>query len=162
MPDHPVTTPDESIEYGAAAYKQTATLAGGIAASLVVYVIVAELLTRNTSAAEPPAFFATLRIALFVVAGVAIFVTTIVKGMMLRSAPADPADRLARVRAASLTAVALAELPALCGLVLVALGGTRPDFYMLLVISLYMMVRHFPRRGPWDDYLRRGGPDAVR
>jgi hypothetical protein len=156
------TTSDPSTDYAATAYKSTTMIAGMIAASLVVYVIVAEILLRSPSGGEPPAFFGQLRIVLFVVAGVLIFMTTIIKGLLLRSASADPSARVARARAVSITAMALAEAPALCGLVLVALGGVRTDFYMLLVISCYMMVRHFPRRGPWDEYLSRPATDAVR
>jgi hypothetical protein len=156
------STPDVSAEFASATYKQTAMIAGVIAASLVVYVIIAEMLMRNTSGAEPPAFFGGLRIALFIVAGVIIFMTTIVKGLLLRSVPTNRDARIARARSASLAAVALAEVPAFCALVLVALGGARTDFYMLLVISCYMMVRHFPRRGAWDEYLRRPATDGVR
>lgn len=146
----------------AAAYKQTAAVAGGIAASLLMYVVVAEVLTRTPASDGVPAFLGPLRIALFVVAGIAIFATTIVKGMMLRNAPADAPGRLARLRTATFTALALCELPAISGLVLVVVGRTRSDFYMLLAISTYMMVRHFPRRGAWDEYMRRGRTTAVR
>jgi hypothetical protein len=96
------------------------------------------------------------------VAGVVIFTTTIVKGVLLRSAPADAAGRLARLRSATITALALSEMPAIFGLILVMLGSARGDFYMLLAISGYMMVRHFPRRGAWEEYVRRGSSLAVR
>jgi hypothetical protein len=56
----------------------------------------------------------------------------------------------------------LAEVPAIAGLVLVMMGRTRSDFYMLLAISAYMMVRHFPRRGAWEEYVRRGSTTVVR
>jgi hypothetical protein len=156
------TTSDASTEYGAAAYKSTAMIASMIASSLLMYILVAEILLRSEGGAEPPAFFGQLRIILFVLAGALIFMTTVIKGLLLRRAPADPDARIARVRSASITAMALAEVPAVCGLVLVVLGGVRTDFYMLLVISCYMMVRHFPRRGPWDEYLRRPTTDVVR
>ena len=99
---------------------------------------------------------------LFVIAGAMIFMTTVVKGLMLRGAPADPAARLARLRTATMVGLALSEVPVVCGVVLVAIGRARQDFYMLLVISVYMLVRHFPRRGAWEEYLRRGGSSAVR
>jgi hypothetical protein len=111
---------------------------------------------------EPPVFFQTLRIALFVIAGVMIFTTTIVKGILLRDALADPTGRLARLRTATITGLALSEVPVASGLVLVVLGHARADFYMLLAISAYMMVRHFPRRGLWEEYLQRGRTTVVR
>ena len=155
-------TPGQSDEFLAAAFKQTRGIAGAIAASLLMYVVVVEILTRTTPMREPPVYFQSLRIALFVVAGVMIFTTTIVKGIMLRDAPADPAGRLARLRTATITGLALSEVPAVSGLVLVALGQARADFYMLLAISVYMMVRHFPRRGLWEEYLQRGRTTVVR
>ncbi|HXV14966.1 MAG TPA: hypothetical protein VEC56_12240 [Candidatus Krumholzibacteria bacterium] len=156
------SAPELSGEFVAASYKQTAIVAGAIATSLVMYAIVAEIISRSATTGEPPAFLGTLRVALFVVAGAAIFMTTIVKGIMLRNAPADAASRLARLRTATIASMAVAELPATAGFVLVALGSARADFYMLLAISAYMMVRHFPRRGPWDEYVRRGSTSAVR
>lgn len=150
-----------SADFAATSYKQMLTVAAPIAAALPVYAIIAEVLWRG-SAVEPPAYFGTLRIAFFVIAGVMIFTATIVKGVMLRNAPADPLARLARLRTATLTALAMSEVPAIFGLVLVVIGRARPDFYMLLAISAYMMVRHFPRRGAWQDYLARGSASSVR
>ncbi len=145
-----------------AAYKQTATIALAIVAVLPAYVAVSEILARSAPRAEVPATLGTLRIAFFVIAGVVIFTTTILKGVMLRNAPRDAAGRLARLRTATIAALALSELPALFGLILVILGSARADFYMLLAISAYMMVRHFPRRGAWEEYVRRGSTLAVR
>jgi len=150
-----------SAEFAATSYKQMLTVAAPIASALPVYAIITEVLSRGP-AVEPPAFFGTLRIAFFVIAGVMIFMATIVKGIMVRNAPADPVARLARLRTATLTALAMSEVPAIFGLVLVIVGRARPDFYMLLAISAYMMVRHFPRRGAWEDYLARGAAPSVR
>ncbi len=158
MANDPTTgASDTSGEFAAAAYQQTAIVAGAMASSLVMYVLVVEVLTRSAAGVEAPAYLGALRVALFVAAGVVIFTATIVKGVMLRNAPADPVVRLTRLRRANLTALALSEVPVVCGLILAVLGRARADFYMLLAISAYMMVRHFPRRGAWDDYLRTGG-----
>ena len=160
----PRATPahDVSTEQVAAAYRQTAITAAAIVASLAMYAVVVEVLMRSGAAAAPPAFFGPLRIALFVVSGIAIFTSTIVKGFMLRNAPTDTAGRVARLRTASLVSIAFAEVPAVSGLVLVLFGRVRADFYMLLVISLYMMVRHFPRRGGWEEYVSRGSAGLAR
>lgn len=155
-------TLDVSTEQVATAYRSTAVTATAIIASLAVYAVVVQVVMNSGSEVSPPAFFGPLRIALFVVSGVAIFTSTIVKGLMLRNAPADAAGRLARLRTASLVSLVFAEVPAVSGLVLVLVGRVRADFYMLLVISLYMMVRHFPRRGSWEEYLRRGSTGLAR
>ncbi len=144
-----------------ASYRQATRIAGAIASSLLMYIVVTEVLTR-TPAVEPPAFFGTLRIVLFVAAGIAIFATTIIKGIMLRDAPSDPGARLARLRTVTIAGLALCEFPAICGLIIVILCHARADFYMLLAVSAYMMVRHFPRRGPWEEYLRAGDKAGVR
>ena len=156
------TPPESSEAIVWTAYKQAKGIAAAIASSLVAYVVVVEILMRTSPAVEPPAFFQSLRIALFVVSGVMIFTTTIAKGILLRDAPPDPVGRLARLRAATVTGLALAEVPVASGLVLVILGRARGDFYMLLAISAYMMVRHAPRRAMWDEYLSRGRTDVVR
>ena len=145
-----------------AAYKQATTISLAIVAVLPVYVVVAEILARNSPRMELAGTMGTLRIALFLTAGVVIFTTTILKGVLLRSSPPDAAGRLARLRSATITALAMSEVPAVFGLVLVMMGSARADFYMLLAISAYMMVRHFPRRGAWEDYVRRGSSLAVR
>jgi len=145
-----------------AAYKQTSIIAMAIVTALPIYVVVAEILVRNAARAQLVDTLGTLRIAFFVVAGVVIFTTTIIKGVLLRSAPPDAAGRVARLRTATIVALALSEMPAIFGLVLIMLGSTRQDFYMLLAISGYMMVRHFPRRGAWEDYVQRGSTLAVR
>jgi F0F1-type ATP synthase membrane subunit c/vacuolar-type H+-ATPase subunit K len=160
--NHATPTHNGSAEQVEMACRQATVIAAAIVASLGMYTFVVEMVMRSGTDAAPPAFFATLRIALFVVSGIAIFTSTIVKGLMLRNAPADTAGRLARLRTASVISMAFAEVPAVSGLVLVLLGRVRTDFYMLLVISLYMMVRHFPRRGGWEEYVRRGSTGLAR
>ena len=163
MANNRMTAPlDASPELVAEAYKRAAMTAAAIAGTLLVYVVVVEMMTRATPAPEPPALFSSLRIAIFVMAGVIIFSTTIAKGVMLRNPPDDAAGRLARLKTASILSMGLAEVPAIAGLVLVMMGRTRSDFYMLLAISAYMMVRHFPRRGAWEEYVRRGSTTVVR
>jgi hypothetical protein len=86
-----------------------------------------------------------------------VFASTVLKGTILRNAPASGDLRLQRLRTASIITAAFAELPAIFGLVLFILGRQSSDFYILLVVSLYMLVRHFPRREQWEAYVRRGG-----
>lgn len=161
---HERTTPTPSLSPDSfnAAYKQTTTVAMAIVAALPIYVVIAEILMRNATRTELPETLGTLRIVMFVVAGMVIFTTTLLKGILLRSAPPDAPGRLARLRTATIVALGLSEMPAIFGLILVLLGSTRADFYMLLAISGYMMVRHFPRRGAWEEYVRRGSTLAVR
>jgi hypothetical protein len=106
---------------------------------------------------EVYASFEMLRIALFAVAGLLVFTSTVLKGSILRNAPAHSDLRIGRLRTATIITAAFAEVPVIFGLVLFILGRQTSDFYILLVISIYMLVRHFPRREQWEEYVRRGG-----
>lgn len=144
------------------AHRQAVIISAAIGASLLVYLVLVELLRRTLPAPSMIPNMQIVRIALFVLAGMMVMSSTVLKGVVLRNAPADAALRLARLRTASILSAALAEVPAMLGLVLFLVGRTTEDFYILGVVSLYMLVRHYPRRDQWENYLRRGGVDAAR
>ena len=142
--------------------RQAAVIVGAFAVSLVSCLVLVEVLRRAGTITSAVPQLDQIRIALFAVAGVVVFVATVVKNLLMRQAPSEPEARLARARTATVLAAAMAELPAILGFVLFVLGGTPNDFYILAVVSLYMLVRHFPRREPWEAYVRRGGTHTVR
>lgn len=139
------------------AHRQAVVVNGAIGTSLLFYAAMVEVLRRTLPPPESFAQFEMLRIALFAVAGVMVFTSTVLKGTILRNAPAHGDQRLARLRTAGIITAALAEVPAIFGLVLFILGRQTSDFYILAVVSVYMLVRHFPRREAWENYVRRGG-----
>ncbi len=139
------------------AHRQAQIVTGAIAGSLVVYAAMIEVLRRTLPAPEDFASFEMLRIALFAFAGVLVFTSTVLKGTILRNPPASGDMRIARLRTASIITAAFAEVPVIFGLVLFILGRQTSDFYILLLVSIYMLVRHFPRREQWESYVRRGG-----
>lgn len=57
--------------------------------------------------------------------------------------------------AATVISLALAESPAIFGLVLFLLGGNRWDFYGFAAFALLLMLVVFPRDHEWRDWLRR-------
>jgi hypothetical protein len=140
-----------------AAHKQTLLIYAGIASSLPVYVLMVELLRHSQPAAQPMAALSLLRIAFFILAGMFVFTSTVIKGMLLRAAPADPVARLGRLRVASIVTAAFAEGPAVLGFALFIIARQRTDFYLLLVVAAYMLVRHLPQQAAWQLYVRRGG-----
>jgi hypothetical protein len=144
------------------AYRQAAIVTGAIGGSLVIYLVLVELLRRTLPAPSMIPDLEIMRIALFVLAGMMVFSSTVIKSVMLRNAPADVAQRLTRLRTASILAAALSEIPAMLGLVLFLVGRMIGDFYILGVVSLYMLVRHYPRRDQWENYVRHGGVNAAR
>jgi hypothetical protein len=139
-----------------AAHRRATIIVGGIASSLLVYVLVVEVLRRTQP--DMPAMPAArmIRMAFFAVAVFAIFMATVAKAVLLRGAPPTPIARLLRLQTTTILAAALAELPAVLGLALFLLTRSRMDFYILLAISAYMIVRHFPQRAAWETYVRRG------
>jgi hypothetical protein len=139
------------------AHRQAVLVNSAIGGSIVVYAAMVELLRRALPA--PVAFesFEMLRVALFAIAGVLVFTSTVLKGTLLRNPPASGDLRIARLRTTGIITAAFAEVPVIIGLVLFILGRQTSDFYILVVVSIYMLVRHFPRREQWENYVRRGG-----
>lgn len=140
-----------------AAHKQTLLIYAGIASSLPVYVLMVELMRHSQPDAQPMTAISLLRITFFILAGIFVFTSTVIKGMLLRAAPADPVARLARLRVASIVTAAFAEGPAVLGFALFIIARQRMDFYILLIVAAYMLVRHLPLQAAWQLYVRRGG-----
>jgi hypothetical protein len=154
MPGAALDVPAHKIEI---AHRQAMIVNGAIAGSLVVYAVMVEVLRRSLPAPQEFASFEMLRIALFAFAGVLVFTSTVLKGTILRNPPASGDLRIARLRTASIITAAFAEVPVIFGLALFILGRQTSDFYILMLVSIYMLVRHFPRREQWENYVRRGG-----
>jgi hypothetical protein len=139
------------------AHRQVVVITGAIGMSLAVYAVLVEVLKRTL---PPTDFIPTvemLRIAFFAIAGVLVFTTTVLKSTLLRNVPPSADLRLQRLRTAGIIVAAFAEVPVIFGLVLFIIGRSTSDFYILLAVSLYMLVRHFPRRDQWEGYVLRGG-----
>ena len=140
-----------------AAHRQTFIIVASIAATLPIYAIVVEIIRRSEPGAAPVTTAAMLRIVFFILAGVCIFTATMLKGLLLRTVPATAEARLARLRVSSIVTAALAEGPAVLGFALFILTRSRADFYILLVVAAYLLVRHLPQQAAWELYVRRGG-----
>jgi hypothetical protein len=54
---------------------------------------------------------------------------------------------------ASVLTSALAEVPALFGLVLFLMSGLNVDFYVLTFVSLVLMFMFFPRYAGWVEWI---------
>jgi len=152
----PAPADDFPLEKIHAAFRQTRLIVLSLAATLPLYALVVELMPHSASTVSGSGT-SMLRIACFAVAGVFIFTATVIKGVMLRRVPATPEARLTWLRAASLVTASFAEGPALLGFALFMINHSRGDFYILLVVAAYMIVRHLPLQGAWETYVRRGG-----
>lgn len=111
-------------------------LFGAMASSVLVYAAVAFFFAR---AGEPPETTRPLRMALWGVALVALFVAQRLispfrKGLAGGPGAAAPDEKAFFGR--SVAALALAEAAAILGLVLVFVGGSRSDFLLLGMLAL--------------------------
>jgi hypothetical protein len=143
-----------------AAHKQATLIMYAVMATLVIYVAVVEWINRTRDVLETEALPEVARFILYGVAISMVFLTQIVRALVLRGIPRELDAALQRLNLASVITGVLAETPALMGLVLFIVWGQYTDFYILLFVSLYLFVRHFPRYGTWEKvgkYTQTGG-----
>jgi hypothetical protein len=145
-----------------AAHRQATIIVGAMTASLFVYAAVVEIIGRTAavgSGAEPPE---VIRWAFYAIAVSMVFTSHVAKAFMLRGFQARTVDEiLARLTTANVVTAAIAEAPAVLGFVLFFLSPRfYSDFYILEVISLYLLVRHFPRYDNWERVIRQHAPHA--
>ncbi len=134
------------------ANRQAKILFASMGSSLIAYFVVSRFLPETA----PFSNAGMIRIVLFALAATAVFSATLFKPIFLRVVPATPDARLARLRTSAVISAALAEIPAVLGFILVITTGHRTEFYGLLGVSAYLLVRHIPRRDAWENYVRRG------
>jgi hypothetical protein len=133
-------------------------ISGSMISSLFVYALVVEVLSRSRGVEAATSAPEVLRWAFYAVAVAMVFMSHVAKAFMLRGAGAGGEEQLvARLMTATVVTAALAETPAILGLVLYVVGGYYTDFYFLALISLYLLMRHFPRWGQWEQRLQRHG-----
>jgi len=139
-----------------AAHRAGVFVAYAMLASLVVYAGVVELIGRN--APEPMlAYNDAIRWIFYSVAAAIVFATHVVHAVLAhRARNASPMDQAAKMTAANIVTLALAEAPAMLGLVLFFVWRQQTDFYVMCAFSLYLIIRHFPRFGEWERIARTG------
>jgi hypothetical protein len=144
-----------------AAYRNAVITCGAMAASTVFYAVVVAVISVSQApfdgfagegfagGLQPPG----LRVALWAVAVFEAGLIGIVRRALLARSRAGGESAQARqlVRAAVVTS-ALAEVPAILGLVLFMLSGLRGDFYALLALSIALQALYFPRLDGWREW----------
>lgn len=157
MIESAATVADYPVAKIQAAHRVAAIITIAIASSMLVYVGLVEYLRQAQPDATPVANAGMLRIVFFALAGMVIFGATVTRGLLLRNPPPSPEVRLSRLKTTSMLSAGFAEIPAVFGLVAFLTTRSRGDFYILLVVSFYLIARHFPQRDAWELYVRRGG-----
>ena len=139
-----------------AAHRAGVFVAYTMLASLAVYAGVVELIARN--APEPMVEFSeAIRWIFYSVAAAIVFATHVVHAVLAHNARrAGAMDQAAKMTAANIVTLALAESPAILGLVLYFVWRQHTDFYVMCAFSLYLIIRHFPRFGEWERVARTG------
>ncbi len=119
-------------------------------ASLVFYIIIVEVINRTTAQPELLPNVDLIRYIFYGFSVSAIFITQVVKALMLRNLAGADMDRvLGKLQTSNIFAAGLAQTPAILGLVMYLVWRQYTDFYMLTFVSLYITVRHFPRYAVW-------------
>ncbi len=138
-------------------YQASLIIAAVFFVFLLIYVAVVEIIRWQFS---PFYGFATLediqstRLIFFGLAALQVIAIRVLRGIMLRKTFSDNEATLAsKLFRSFLISFALAEIPAILGLVLFFLAGLVRDFYILLIVSVVLMFMFFPRYHNWKSWI---------
>jgi hypothetical protein len=146
-------------ERSKAAHRRVTLIVGSMISSLFVYVLVVELVGRGSDVVTMASVPEIVRWVFYAAAVSMVFATNLIMTLMMRGfQPRNDDEFIARMTVAHVVTAALSETPAILGLVLFGLARERADFYILSVISLYLLLRHFPRLSRWESLAARYAP----
>lgn len=93
----------------------------------------------------------------FILGGLLAFILIrVARNAILRIDPNQTLEmRLNKLKTANIVAYAIAEVPALLGLVLFMFTGNRHDFYALGAFSLLGMILYYPKLNHWEAWIQR-------
>ena len=138
------------------AYRNAAITCGAMAASTFLYAVAVVVVSISQAPFEGFAGQAQptgLRLALWTIAVVVAGVIGMARKALLGHSPSgDQAAQARRLVSTSIVTAALAEVPAVLGLVLFMLSAMRTDFYALFVLSLILQAVYFPRLEGWRQW----------
>jgi hypothetical protein len=145
-------------------YRVAVIVGLALMAGLFVYAGVVELVPRDRALGSEPALTKDqLLLMKGVLVGLSVLLYFAIALVRDRMAPAPRLGRplseaeavsvRQRLLVASIVSFALAEAPASAGLVLFFLGGDPLDYYLFMVIALFLFSRAFPRFRDWEERL---------
>lgn len=119
--------------------------------ALVFYVIIVEVISRVMNLeVRLDGIPATVRYGLYAVAVTMVFLTQVVRGILTRQSCPDEAAFASRMIMVSVVTGAFSETPAILGLVSFFVWHETTDFYLMIAISAYLFLRHYPRWSTWE------------
>jgi len=137
------------------AYRNAAIICGAMAASTVLYALVVAVISAFQApfwGFAPGAQPSILRSALWTTALVeAGLIGLVRRALLARSRSEGAAAQARRLITTAVVTAALAEVPAILGLVLFMLWGLSGDFYALCALSLALGAIYFPRLDGWRE-----------
>jgi hypothetical protein len=134
--------------------------------SVFTYVILSELLNRGFIALPKPALGVEMDLIKYILIGITILTLFLIRpikkimlsGNILLQPPAQGQSRLAaplqKLMSATIIGYALGEAVAIYGLVYYFLARNINDFYIFIIVSLFILTRHFPRYKDWENWLK--------
>jgi hypothetical protein len=150
-------------EKWARAYRTSTIISYAMAASVLVYAIIVEVFKFQeiTLHLIPAEVLDMVRFVFVFLSFAGYFIINFWNKKILTRTAADTTEtRLGRLALANIISLALAELPALFGLLLFLGSGNSKDFYLLVLISALLFYAFFPRAGFWASYSRVIEPPA--
>ncbi|MBU4203214.1 MAG: hypothetical protein KKD59_04595 [Acidobacteria bacterium] len=138
-------------------FRAAVITASAFLASLFIYLVIVEIIRSRL---EPFQGFveiegkAGLRYVIYIAAALQVIAIRLLRGYLLRSGQKGDVRQLAlKMFRTTILTFALAEIPALLGLVLFLIGGYNRDFYVLLFVSLFLLFMFFPRKQAWTLWI---------
>lgn len=131
-------------------------LAWAMGASIIVYLLIAQIIRMQHQPFQGFAPGSSPSKEVFLVGSLIAFIgIRMVRNAILKGAGSDPGARLKRLRMATVASLAMAEIPAILGLVLFLLTGNTEDFYVLVALSLIAVALYYPKLHHWQVLLRK-------
>lgn len=133
-------------------YRTAAIIVGAFCLSVLVYLIVAKFITVNdikpgTESWQQPAYSAVIVLGVVVVALRRILLS---KTVMSTATQRGVGAVLQHLLTITVIICALAEIAAIGGLILYLMTGDYQYSWRLGVVSLFLLLYTFPRKGEWE------------
>ena len=141
--------------------KKTYTIAVIIGVAMIMtlfaYVLLVEIMSRTMQPpAKTPEGIGTLKTMLLVMSAVNFLIIKIVQKIILspKATPRRPLTPEGKLLASTIIAYAIAETPAIYGLLMFFMTFNTAEFYIFLGISALFFVIYFPRYSRWREWIR--------
>lgn len=146
---------DEVVASLKGAYFRARVVVLALLASIAFYTIIVEVINRTGMGPVAQSSPDVIRYVFFALSILIVFGTNIARAILMRTTRAETVDAfVGRLVNVHIVVAALGQTPAVLGFVLFVTWRQYVDFYMLAFISVYLLLRHFPRLPQWERLVR--------